>query len=403
VDYRPLGAREAAAFLRQNRDALFQCWLAAMREAPDMPHAEGLPEPLLVDNLPQLVEAIADYLDQSPGAGDEEDAGKGAGLAGEPERHARLRFDVGYNLPEIMRELSCLRIQTLRLMQDSAYCLLPEAALLIHTAIDTFGATAGQRFLEWRTAELAQTAALREQVMAILGHDLRNPLTTIRLSAELILRMADEPDSRFRPTATRAAARMVNSAKRMARMIQDVLDFTRTRLGIGIPLKPVPVDLNDICRGIVEELAVSHADRDLAVRATGDLHGVWDPDRLQQVVENLLSNALRYSPPDTSVQLRLDGLSDDEVRIAVHNAGPAIGPDDLERLFEPFRQGNRQVGEDAQNGLGLGLFIVQAIAWAHGGTIDVTSTDADGTTFVVTLPRQVAETQPSDDLPSRHL
>jgi signal transduction histidine kinase len=174
----------------------------------------------------------------------------------------------------------------------------------------------------------------------------------------------------------------------MARMIADLLDFTRGRLGGGIPIAPQSAHLRRICQHALEELEAGHPERHLRLEAEGDFQGEWDPDRLAQVVGNLGKNALDYSPEGTPVEFTLRDEGD-TVRLEVHNQGAPIPAEHLPHLFEPFRRGSLEE-RDSPSGLGLGLYIVQQIIQAHGGTIEVRSNAADGTTFTVRLPRRAA-------------
>jgi signal transduction histidine kinase len=143
----------------------------------------------------------------------------------------------------------------------------------------------------------------------------------------------------------------------------------------------------DVIRGLLDELEVAHPTREIAFDQQAAGRGSWDPDRLAQLVSNLVSNALHYSPEGTPVRvtLREEG---DRVRLAVHNAGSPIPPELLPHIFDPFRRGAQEAeAQSAAPGLGLGLFIAREIAKAHGGTIEVTSDATSGTTFLVSLPR----------------
>jgi signal transduction histidine kinase len=231
-----------------------------------------------------------------------------------------------------------------------------------------------------REEELRRTAEFRERFLGIVSHDLRNPLNSISLSANMLLR-----EGELSVRARKAAGRIAQSAKRMGRMISDLLDFTRGRLGGGIPLTRRSGDLRLICRPVLEELGLGGLGSPLRLSTEGDFQGQWDEDRLAQLVGNLVKNALDYSPPGSPVTVSLQ----DEgpwVRLEVHNHGEPIPVDVLPRLFEPFRRGMHQ--EDSQHsGLGLGLFIAQQITQAHGGTLEALSTREAGTTFRVRLPR----------------
>jgi signal transduction histidine kinase len=229
--------------------------------------------------------------------------------------------------------------------------------------------------------ELQRTAEFRERFLGIVGHDLRGPLQAIKLTAATLLKAEDLPDRLAKPMA-----RVASSAEKMFRMISELLDFTRGRLGGGIPIAPRPVDLRRVVRGVVEELEVTRPERELVLSADGALEGEWDPDRLEQVVANLVGNALNYSPEGTPVLIRLRG-GEDEVVLSVTNAG-SIPPELLPHIFDPFRRGHATAELRPADGLGLGLYIVQHVVRAHGGTIGVTSTQEDGTTFRVRLPRK---------------
>jgi signal transduction histidine kinase len=227
----------------------------------------------------------------------------------------------------------------------------------------------------------SETLRLNEMFTAVLGHDLRNPLNAV-LTAAFMLQHRSE-DAAVRDTA----ARILSSGRRMTRMIDDMLDLSRARLAGGIPLKRVPANLAAVVERVVQELRSAYPDRVVEMFVEGDLAGEWDVDRLQQIVSNLIGNALQHGQRPGSVQVRLEGAAPDAVAIAVSNEG-TIPPEMLSRLFDPFRSGSRA---GRREGLGLGLFIAQQIAVAHGGRIAVASSVDTGTVFRVTMPRRVAE------------
>lgn len=229
---------------------------------------------------------------------------------------------------------------------------------------------------------LAEELKFRERFMGILGHDLRNPLTSITLSTAILVARADLP-----PDVTKSLRRIAASADRMARLVRDLLDVTRIRLGSGIQIVPAPADLQDVCRQIVDELRSAHPLRTILFDARGSGRGVWDADRLAQAVSNVLGNALAYSPPDTPVQVSV-GEQGRMLVIAVHNDGPPIPREVMTTLFEPFHRGApAPSGSPSARGLGLGLFICQQIVRAHRGAIEVTSMPDQGTTVTLSLPR----------------
>jgi len=229
-----------------------------------------------------------------------------------------------------------------------------------------------------------QTALFREQFLGILGHDLRNPLQAISGNAALLLRYGGLSEQQGR-----AVHRIVHSSDRMARMINDILDFTRTRLGGGYVLRRARVNVHDVLRQVVEELEVAHPARRFELSGEGDGWGEWDAGRIAQAASNLVGNAVQYSPADSAVRVvaREEGAG---VRVEVHNGGVPIPPERMPHIFDPFVRGGTAVSQ-ARSGLGLGLYITHEIVKAHGGSLQVRSSAAEGTCFWLLLPRQAPE------------
>jgi signal transduction histidine kinase len=223
----------------------------------------------------------------------------------------------------------------------------------------------------------SETLRLNEMFTAVLGHDLRNPLNAIVTGASLLQRRSDDP-------AVRATAeRILNSSRRMSRMIEDMLDLTRARLAGGIPLNRSTGNLSAVMERVVQELGAGHPARVIETRIEGDVTGEWDADRVQQVASNLIGNALQHGDPGCQVSVTLDGRDPELVVLSVANRG-VIPSDVLPHIFDPFRgaAGRRTAG------LGLGLYIAQQITHAHQGRIHVESTESVGTVFTVTMPRR---------------
>ncbi|ATB31600.1 sensor histidine kinase [Melittangium boletus] len=233
-------------------------------------------------------------------------------------------------------------------------------------------------------AEERRRSEFEQQLIGIVSHDLRNPITAISLGVSLLLRR-DDLDERILKTLVRVHS----SAERTIRMVRDLLDFTQARLGGGIVIHREMSDLHPLLRLVVDEVQMSFPDREVRIEMDGDGQGAWDTDRVAQVITNLVSNALKYSPAGTPVTVRAWG-DRDAVRMEVHNLGEPIPRQVQEHLFEPMRRGNEQSDRTSRS-IGLGLFIVDHLIRAHGGTVDVRSTSPEGTTFGVRLPRRPIE------------
>jgi signal transduction histidine kinase len=228
-------------------------------------------------------------------------------------------------------------------------------------------------------AEAEALAQLRERFMAVLGHDLRQPLSLVSTTAELLAKCP--PGA---PIERKKIDRLLRGARQMSGMIRDLLDFARSRSG-GIPISPRPADLRALCREVVDGIQATHPDRTIRLEAEGDCRGDWDPDRLSQVLGNLVDNAVRHGAAGHPVVLRLEGGEGDVV-LEVENSGDPIPSDEIGAIFEPF---HRAKGARSPDGLGLGLAIVREIVEAHGGEVSVRSSAEEGTTFTVRLPRRL--------------
>jgi signal transduction histidine kinase len=224
---------------------------------------------------------------------------------------------------------------------------------------------------------LAQTATFGEELVAIVSHDLRNPLTAASLSLLQASRVAEGT------TAGAHIERVNRSLGRMRTMIEQLLDLTRVRLGSGIPIEPLPCDLATIVDEVTSEALSAHPGLAIEKKISGDAHGTWDPQRLAQLFTNVIANAAQHG--DRSAPVRVSLASDAELaRVTVTNQGAVIPNEALQHIFEPFRRASSARKE----GLGLGLHIAREIASRHGGTIEITSAAGAGTTVTVTLPRR---------------
>jgi two-component system sensor histidine kinase/response regulator len=224
-----------------------------------------------------------------------------------------------------------------------------------------------------------ETLRLNEMFSALLAHDLRSPLSAILAAAHLLQRRSADTAS------VESAGRIISSGTRMARLIEDMLDLARARLGGGIAVKPQPADFKALVERVLREQQLAAPSREVKSSFAGDLNGQWDPERIAQAAANLIGNALQHGEPGCVVEVHLDGTRPECVTLTVRNGG-TIPPQLVAHLFDPFRGSQRAPGRG--DGLGLGLYIVSQIVQAHGGTVEV-ETGKDGTTaFRVCVPRE---------------
>jgi sigma-B regulation protein RsbU (phosphoserine phosphatase) len=227
-------------------------------------------------------------------------------------------------------------------------------------------------------AEAKERAVFAEQMMGIVSHDLRNPLSTIQTGAALLAR------GELSAGQQRMLTRIASATDRATRLIGDLLDFTQAQLGNGLAVAPLPIDLHDVVAEAVEDLRLAYSGRTIIHESVGAGACLADANRLAQLVGNLVSNALTYGAHDTPVRV-VSSVEGSAFTILVHNQGPAIAADVLPHVFQPMSRGS-EAGR-ASRSVGLGLYIVSEIARAHGGRTTVTSTPAEGTTFTTVVPR----------------
>ncbi len=331
--------------------------------------------PALRDHADELLTAIIRDMRSRQTPAEQAKKSKGRGDAQHLDEmgklHAALRIDTGFKLGQMVAEYRALRASVLRLWEKHGPD--PGGVTRFNESIDEALTEAVHEFTK-------TTEHYRDQSLGILGHDLRNPLSSIVMGSTLLINSEELGDR-----SVKIAARMLNSANRMNRMISDLLDLTRTRFGEPIPIVRAMVDLDPLCRQVLAELEGLCAIGGLHFTSKGDLRGEWDSDRVAQVLSNLLKNAIQHGAANDPISLVAQGKTD-EIVLEVHNGGGPIPPGALSTIFEPMV---RHVADAHTNaGLGLGLYIASQIVLAHGGTLDAASTEAMGTTFTVRLPRR---------------
>jgi signal transduction histidine kinase len=276
----------------------------------------------------------------------------------------------------LLAEFRALRHTILRLYEESGATDISE--------VRRFNEAIDETLTESMTRFAAQTDLFRTQFIGILSHDLRTPLGAIVTGAALLALPEDKPERRAKVTSG-----MLTSCQRMERLIADLLDLTRVRLGGAIPLTRRRADLLQICEDVVTEVRAVHPEAVIEVETAGNLVGEWDVDRMAQVVSNLLGNAIQHGAGTPVTLVVKEG--DDAITLVVSNGGEPIPPEVMPSIFEPLvahRTGERNT---AGRSIGLGLFIARTVVAAHGGDIEATSSAESGTTFSVVLPKSQAE------------
>jgi len=228
----------------------------------------------------------------------------------------------------------------------------------------------------------ARAVDFQRRVLGMVGHDLRNPLSVVMMSAAQLAKTSDGGDRR-----QKSVARIVAAVGRMDRMIRDLFDYSRIELHVALPLEIRLADVDTTCARIVDEFRTVNPTRDIRYEPGDHVLVHWDSDRMDQVLENLLGNAIKYSPPETPVFLSFR-KEQSGIVLEVKNQGVPIAPDVLPHVFEPFRRGTGHDARTSKTSMGLGLYIVKHIVREHGGSISVRSSENEGTVFTVWLPQQ---------------
>ena len=370
-------------FILENRETILAEWESFSRTL--LPAAEGMSIEGLRDHASEILTAIAADMSTVQTASEQQTKSKGWAVQaqGAPDtaahQHGTARASGGFTVEQMISEYRALRASVLRLWFAAAAGEAStdvEDIVRFNEAIDQAIAEAIDRFRH----EMDRS---RDLFLAILSHDLRTPLGAIIMAANVLLRTAGN-----RAQDAGMASKILNSGARMAQIISDLLVFSRTRLGNKLPVQLGEVNLSQVVEGVVDELHTLYPGRDISVLEQGNLSGRWDGSRLAQMICNLLTNALLYGAANGVIKLSLRETGG-EVEVSVHNVGDPIDPSRLQRVFDPLVRGPSSSGTaSSPDGLGLGLYIVRAIAEAHGGSASVKSSLAEGTTFTVRLPKQ---------------
>lgn len=366
------------AFIRTNVEPILSEWEVFARA---LPGTEAMDIAALRDHAREMLQVIAEDLEKPQTRREQSEKALGRSDATErrtrtpAQEHGAGRAESGFTIGQMVAEFRALRASVIHLWskeQSQAAAADLEDMIRFNEAID-------QAIAESITIYAHAVNETRDRFLAILGHDLRTPLGAIITSAEFMREVAPLPEPHLS-----LATRIAQSARRMNRMVTDLLEFTRTRFGDSIPITASDMDLGVAIRDAVSETRASNRSLDFQVSVVGDLRGRWDCERVTQALVNLLTNAAQHGDATRPITLRAT-RTDAEVIIQVHNDGTPIPASDVPDLFEPMK---KSAGDGAgdRGHLGLGLYIVDQVAKAHGGRVDVESSAAQGTTFTMRLP-----------------
>ena len=344
----------------------------------------------LRDHATQVLTAIAEDIESNQSDLEQQYKSKGFVQIAEATRtaaqtHGALRHLAGFDLRQLAAEFRALRASVLRLWLKHSVSGDPTAFY----QMTRFNEAIDQALSESIANYSDEVARSRDTFLAILGHDLRSPLSAIANSGLYLSSPGLLPAG-----APLNAARTVNrGAARMSGMIKDLLEYTRARLGRAIPISPEAGSMEEICRIAYHEIRAVHPERSFRLETSGDLGGRFDAERFQQVLLNLLENAVRHG--DKSQPITLSAHGDPlQVTVRVQNHGQPIPEDQLQVIFNPLVQIPSALVDEASGpstSLGLGLYIAKEIVTMHGGTLDAESSSLKGTIFSAHLPRGAVE------------
>jgi signal transduction histidine kinase len=362
-------------FLRTHLDEIGPTWDGFASALA--PSGSSLSNSQLRDHLPEILLAMADDMDKPQTLEEQEAKSKGKAPRGDAldrlsALHAHMRLNSGFSLEQAISEYRALRSSILFLWVRSR----PSDDDIVLSEVIRFNETIDQSIAEIIRRYADRSERYSDVFLGILTHEVRNFLNSIKLSGETL--KANDP----LPETSVSAARILKGVGSIDRLMNDLAILVRSRMRVQLPLTKTNTDMREICEEVLEEVKLSHANIDFKLETTGDLRGTWDHERLAQVIYNLVVNAVIHGSAN-HVQIIAEGLAQDVV-VRVMNRGIPIPAEMQESIFDPFVSTNTA---PARKSLGLGLFIVKEIVNGHEGTVEVASTESEGTTFTVRLPR----------------
>jgi signal transduction histidine kinase len=371
-------------FILTHQEQILAEWVVFAKSCD--PTADGMDLSALRDHAAEMLKVIAADLKTTQSKSEQAEKSKGKSDAdpdpGTPDTaaqaHGAGRAESGFSVEQMVSEYRALRATVTRLWIETAGELTrTDLADLIrfNEAIDQALAESTSRFTE----DLGHS---KEMFLAMLSHDLRTPLGAMIGAAQVIVKSKDLPEKPLK-----MATLILSSGQRINALVDDLLDFTRSRLGGGIAIARAELDIAKVSRQTVDEIRALYPQRVVNFKATGELEGEWDGARISQAISNLISNAVQHGSDHTPINVSLHG-NPDVVAIAVQNRGPVIPENQLNKIFDPLHRIEDDEPVASHGNLGLGLYIAERIIAAHGGTITVESSEEGGTTFTIQLPKR---------------
>jgi signal transduction histidine kinase len=347
------------------------------------PAADSMTLLALRDHIEPILAFIANDIESSQTGSEQTKKSRGGGPESDEdsaaETHGALRLADGFNMDQMVSEYRALRACVIKLWSARHHEMNSEDVL----DLIRFNESIDQVLTESVSHYMKKLDYSKDLFLGILGHDLRNPLGAILSSAELMLHRGTLDQRQ-----TVLASQIIESTLRINGIVSNVLDLTRVRFGSGLPIIRAPMDFGFVAQQMIDEMRATYPKREFITEISGDTEGEWDKVRIGQVLSNLLGNAVQYSFNGTPIKVTVKSGAED-VTLSVHNQGVPIPADKVERIFDSLTRGAPENAHE-QSGttnLGLGLYITKEIVTAHGGTIDVISSETGGTTFLARFPQ----------------
>jgi hypothetical protein len=348
-----------------------------------LPLGKTLNPAALRDDAEKLLRAIALDMETAQSRAQQTLKSKGRGRLADrslelsSHTHAHDRYAIGFDVNQLVAEYRAVRASVIALWTQK----MGQADRSALEELTRFNEAIDEMLADSVTLYTDIVDRAKNLFLAVLGHDLRSPLSAVLGAANVLLRSEESSD---RTVST--AALILRSSARMGQMVSDLIDFTRTRLGEGVPIARAPMDLGVAIHEVIEEIGVAHPQRTLRSATSGDLRGSWDEARVKQILTNLVENAVQHGTVNRPITVTGSG-DGEQVVLAVHNDGPPIPENDRARIFEPLVGATETSSPIISTNMGLGLYIVRQVVQAHGGTIDMASSESAGTIFTAKLPR----------------